>query len=231
MKSTFKKGYSYTTVSHNIAELIKGGTARPQAVAIALAAARSVFFKRYPQGALPEWLAFKSGMRMQNPVDIWDVLAEDFRGNVTLLDSFNSSSLANEFASYVERQQTGDRITVKKRAPAKRRKSNPVPPSSRSAHGTIAAQKGRAELLYYNFTGHDPSETQMIDKPVYPDVMSVIGDIDGVMYTTVRDGVTEKYIHKFKKNSRPLFCVAPDGQTLYMIGGSYEFGERGIVDK
>lgn len=173
MKSTFKKGYSYATASHNIGELIKGGTARPQAVAIALAAARSVFFRRYPQGALPAWLAFKDGKRMKNP----------------------------------------------------------VPPSSRSAHGTIAAQKGRAELLYYNFTGHDPSETQMIDKPVYPDVMSVIGDIDGVMYTTVRDGVTEKYIHKFKKNSRPLFCVAPDGLTLYMIGGSYEFGERGIVDK
>jgi len=108
---------------------------------------------------------------------------------------------------------------------------NPVPPSSRSAHGTIAAQKGRAELLYSNFTGHEPSHTEMIDKPVYPDVMSVIGDIDGIMYTTVRDGKTEKYIHEFKKNSRPLFCVSPDGKSLHMIGGSYEFGERGIEDK
>ena len=173
MMVTLKRGYSYASVTNNIVLLVNGGTPKSQAVAIALTNARSTFFKRYPGGALPAWLAFKDGKRMKNP----------------------------------------------------------VPPSSNSTHGTIAAQKGRAEMLYHNFTGHEPSETQMIDKPVYPDVMSVIGDIDGVMYTTIRDGVTEKYIHKFKKNSRPLFCVAPDGQTLYMIGGSYEFGERGIVDK
>jgi hypothetical protein len=108
------------------------------------------------------------------------------------------------------------------------RGNNPVPPSSR-AH-EIEKHARTAENLYTAFTGHDALERIAIDKPVMPDVLSVIGDIDGVLYTTVRDGVTESYIHKFKKSSRPLFCVAPDGKSIYMIGGSYNFTERGIVD-
>lgn len=168
--------------------------------------------------------------RAANPADIWDVLSEDFRGKVSILESFPSASLANEFTSRAERGQSGDRITVKKRT-TKKRAANPVPPSTRAAHGTIESQRKKAAKLYAGFTGHEPGDTIMVDKPVYPDVMSVIGDIDGIMYTTVRDGVTEKYIHRFKKNSRPLFCVAPDGLSLYMLGGAYEFGDRGIVDK
>lgn len=106
----------------------------------------------------------------------------------------------------------------------KDRYENPVPLSRET-------QKKKAELLYQNFTGHEPGDHVVIDKPDYPDVMSVIGDIDGILYTTVRDGVTEKYIHRFKKNSRPLFCVSPDGLSIHVIGGQYEFGERGIIDK
>lgn len=112
------------------------------------------------------------------------------------------------------------------------RKQNPVPKSSRSdKQRSVKNQREQAELLYEKFTGHEPGDYVLIDKPVYPDVMSVIGDIDGILYTTVRDGVTEKYIHKFKKNSRPLFCVSPDGLSIHVIGGRYEFGERGIIDK
>lgn len=112
------------------------------------------------------------------------------------------------------------------------RKKNPVPPSSRA--GKNRATRGeveKARLLYEQFTGHDGDDEVMIDKPVTPDVMCVIGDIDGIMYTTVRDGKTEKYLHKFKKSARPLFCVAPDGLSLHLIGGSYQFGDRGIIDK
>lgn len=134
--------------------------------------------------------------------------------------------LAQKFQEKVSLAKLADKKTAIKSV---RRATNPVPPSSR--HGTLESQRAKAGLLYETFTGHSPGEEIIIDRPGYPDVMSVIGDIDGIMYTTVRDGVTEKYIHKFKMNSRPLFCVAPDGLTLYMIGGSYEFGDRGIVDK
>ena len=104
------------------------------------------------------------------------------------------------------------------------RKQNPVPPSRK-------VQQRNAADLYERFTGHKATESVMVDKPVLPDVMLVVGDIDFIGYTTVRDGVTEKYIHKFTKKCRPLFSVSHDGKQLFMLGGSYDFTELGIVDK
>ena len=104
------------------------------------------------------------------------------------------------------------------------RKPNPVPPSK-------VVQRRNAADLYTRFTGHEALEEVTIDKPVLPDVMLVVGDIDGIMYTTVRDGVTEKYVHQFKKKARPLFCVSHDGKQIYLVGGEYDFTERGIVDR
>lgn len=75
-------------------------------------------------------------------------------------------------------------------------------------------------------------EPQHVDDYTVPDVDVVlkIGHLDGILYTTVRDGKTEKYIHKFKKNSRPLLTSTFDGLQLVLIGGSYHFTARGIVD-
>lgn len=108
--------------------------------------------------------------------------------------------------------------------PATPRRTNPVPPSK-------IVQARNAADLYQRFTGHDALEEVTIDKPTLPDVMLVVGDIDGIMYTTVRDGVVEKYVHQFKKSARPLFCVSHDGKQIHLIGGEYDFTERGIVDR
>jgi len=76
-------------------------------------------------------------------------------------------------------------------------------------------------------------EPEFIDKvkitPV--DVGLKIGKCDGVLYTTVRDGVTEKYIHEFKKAARPVLVASFDGKQLLLIGGSFDFTDRGIVDR
>lgn len=103
------------------------------------------------------------------------------------------------------------------------RKKNPVPASKR-------VQVRDAAKLYENFSGHDAETVAVIDKPEMPDVVLVIGELDFVGYTTVRDNQTEKYIHEFKKNCRPLLCSTSDGKTLVLIGGQYTFTERGIVD-
>lgn len=58
----------------------------------------------------------------------------------------------------------------------------------------------------------------------------IIGECDGLLYTTERDGKIEKYIHRFKKSSRPLLVSSYDGSALYIVGGRYKFTERGIVD-
>jgi hypothetical protein len=58
-----------------------------------------------------------------------------------------------------------------------------------------------------------------------------IGTLDGVLYTTVRDGVQEKYIHKFRKASRPILAAGSDGKSLHVVGDKFEFTDRGIVDR
>jgi hypothetical protein len=89
----------------------------------------------------------------------------------------------------------------------------------------------RAAALYEDFTGHRAKVVAKVKKPRYPDAVLVVGDCDGILYTTVRDGKVERYIHEFKKDSRPLFCVSPDGKTLILLGGAYSFTDRGIVDE
>jgi hypothetical protein len=92
------------------------------------------------------------------------------------------------------------------------------------------AQLRKAVSLYTGFTGHEKIEIRKISIPDYPQNMIEIGRIDGILYTTVRDGKVERYKHTFKKLSRPLFCVSPDGKQVFMIGGSFTFGDRGIED-
>jgi len=113
--------------------------------------------------------------------------------------------------------------------------SGGVPPSSRAGRKSPKRSNNRsvqkAVDLYQRFSGHDAEEIGRVEVPKFPSVAVAIGEIDGVLYTTMRDGVIEKYIHKFHKNDKPLFCVSPDGKQLLLIGGNYTFTERGIVDK
>lgn len=88
----------------------------------------------------------------------------------------------------------------------------------------------KAAALYTDFTGHSDPRLTKLKIPSYPKVILEVGKVDGILYTTVRDGVTEKYIHKFKSKARPLLAASPDGKQLLMIGGSFTFTERGIVD-
>lgn len=115
------------------------------------------------------------------------------------------------------------------------RKRNPVPPSSRlRAKATLRASERaefeRAARLYADFSGHDAGPLARVPYPQRPKVAIVVGYCDGVLYSTVRDGVKEKYIHQFKAKDRPLFLVSPDGKQLILYGGNFDFTERGIVD-
>ena len=111
-------------------------------------------------------------------------------------------------------------------------KRNPVPPSSRAGmRSATRTDIQKAADLYQRFSGHDAEEIGRINVPEMPKVGVAIGTVDGIMYSTVRDGVLEKYIHKFHKRDCPLFVVSPDGKSLFLIGGVYNFTERGIVDR
>lgn len=87
-----------------------------------------------------------------------------------------------------------------------------------------------AVKLFQDFTGHKPQYVDTVKMPV-DDVAMAVGHCDGIMYTTVRDGKTEKYIHRFKKGSRPVLAVSHDGKQLYLLAGAYTFTDRGIEDR
>lgn len=87
-----------------------------------------------------------------------------------------------------------------------------------------------AAKRFENFTGHKAEFVDRIKMESY-DTAFLIGDLDGLLYTTVRDGEKESYIHKFKKKSRPQLASSFDGKQLFILGGGYRFTERGIIDK
>jgi hypothetical protein len=84
--------------------------------------------------------------------------------------------------------------------------------------------------LLEKFSGHKPSEVlRASERPGNTGL--VIGELDFVGYTTVRDGETEKYIHRFKQKARPILAVTGKGKQLRVVGGSYQFTEAGIEDR
>lgn len=114
--------------------------------------------------------------------------------------------------------------------------SGGVPPSSRAGRSRArpgSAAYKRAADLYERFTGHDAVAVGTVEVPELRDgdVVARIGKCDGIMYTTVRDGKRERYIHEFAAADRPLLCVSEDGRQILLIGGRYLFTEKGIVDK
>ena len=84
--------------------------------------------------------------------------------------------------------------------------------------------------MYEEFSGHDAKHVDKINVN-WPDVGLMVGECDGVLYSTVRDGKLEHYIHKFKRKSRPALIASHDGKTLALVGGAFAFTDRGIVDR
>jgi hypothetical protein len=91
---------------------------------------------------------------------------------------------------------------------AKGVRMNPVPPSSRAYQSrAVRDEIEQAADLYERFSGHDAVELGTVKVPPMPKVGVAIGEIDGILYSTIRDGKLEKYIHKFRAKDRPLFVV------------------------
>ena len=83
--------------------------------------------------------------------------------------------------------------------------------------------------LYIQFRGEEPDFIESVPYVVAP-VMLLIGHLDGLLYTTRREGHIEHYKHTFAKRSRPLLASSHDGTQLYLLGGSYNFTDAGIID-
>lgn len=117
-------------------------------------------------------------------------------------------------------------VAKKKRivsAPRKARRKNPVDAANKQT------QIEHAMALFKRFRLDDP---QHIDDVAFttPTVGMVIGDCDGILYTTKRNGKVERYKHDFKKSARPLLVASWDGKQVLLVGGNYNFTQDGITD-
>lgn len=113
-----------------------------------------------------------------------------------------------------------------KALPMRLKKSNPETISK-----VLRKQVAKGVALYRKFSGMEPKFVRKVSVPKYPSTLIAIGPCDGILYTTVRDSKTEEYIHKFKRGKRPLLCSSVDGKQLFLLGGSYDFTQDGIVDR
>ena len=88
----------------------------------------------------------------------------------------------------------------------------------------------QAVQIFTSFRERKPKRLSVVDVDI-PSVVVMIGHIDALDYTTEHGKKKVLYRHEFAKGSRPLFCVSADGEQLLLIGGRFQFDERGIVDK
>lgn len=87
-----------------------------------------------------------------------------------------------------------------------------------------------ARKLFEGFRERDVSSIVTREVEI-PDVAVQIGKFHAVEYFTSHGKHRELYRHEFAGFARPDFLVSPDGRQLFILGGSYRFTARGIVDK
>ena len=101
--------------------------------------------------------------------------------------------------------------------------------TSRSKNPSNSRGVQKAAKLLEEYSGEAPNYIEEVNLKT-PKTGLLIGVLDGVLYTAIRDKEKIPYVHKFKKRSRPKLAVSADGKQLIILGGNYRFTDRGIVD-
>ncbi len=110
--------------------------------------------------------------------------------------------------------------------------SGRVPPSSRAGtRPRVKSERDRAASRYSRFTGENAELSGKVRVPPWPTVVTAIGTLDFVGYSTMRDGRLQRFRHDFHPSDAPLLCFTPDGKRIIILAGNFTFTERGIVDK
>lgn len=87
-----------------------------------------------------------------------------------------------------------------------------------------------AVKLYESFRERKPRRIGHASFKV-PAAVACMGYVEGIDYRTTHGKKVTLYHHDFAPGSRPLLAVSSDGKQLLLLGGRYQFTERGIVDK
>lgn len=110
----------------------------------------------------------------------------------------------------------------------------PKSPARKNPESRTDVALDTAAAKLEDFSGH-PARTVLKARTSNQRTGLVIGQLDQIGYITKREGInggkTTRYVHDFRKTSRPLLAVTTDGKQLHIVGGQYEFTEAGIEDR
>lgn len=152
---------------------------------------------------------------MKSPVSVLAALLEN------LPENWGDKIRDGELTIRVSAQAVDDALEILSEKPTGFR-MNPAPRRN---------EIQRAAKLYKDFTGHIVTKAAQVALPGLPTVGLAIGPCLGIMYSTVRDGKREKYLHQFRKGSQPLVVVGSDGDSVLLLGGAFTFTNRGFEDR
>jgi hypothetical protein len=162
--------------------------------------------------------------RRKNP------LVDDGRGGKVYLYGSGSSGPSRGPRQKSGRRQTSRQEHFVPRTAAEAAKLSGTAAKSPIKNPSVREGLAQASERLKNFSGHKATEVLRVNDR-NPKTGLVIGSLDGVLYTTTRDGKVEKYIHRFRRKSRPLLAASSDGKSLKIVGGRFEFTEAGIEDR
>jgi hypothetical protein len=98
------------------------------------------------------------------------------------------------------------------------------------ATAPLVVRRLRAAKAYTDFTGDLPRQSTTVQLDDEPAAGYRLGSLVGVAYEATRDGITDKYFHRFARGARPDLVAKDDGSQLYITRGAYKVGRRGIED-
>lgn len=83
--------------------------------------------------------------------------------------------------------------------------------------------------LYTSFREKRPTKLARL-KIDLPRVVAAMGHVEALDYRTTHAGKVTLYRHQFAQGSRPILAVSGNGKQLMLLGGHYEWTDRGIED-
>lgn len=237
MSLPFPSTIARDRVIANARHLEAEGTPKGLAYAQAFNEARKNYFKRYPEGLLPDWLSVDRNKRRREDytADGKPFRAQPFTENPAPRRSVQVSSAARLYTDFTG-HEADEYVTVNN--PGIRFKVGFIvghvlgfeldtvlgPADYRFAPN----DKGGLPALTVSHTGRDVAFIGGDYGPLLQEGLDK-SKITAIMYRTVRDGRTENYRHPFAKFAQPALSVI-DARTAKMSGGSYRFTDRGFVD-
>jgi hypothetical protein len=137
---------------------------------------------------------------------------------------------ANEWLRAFRKDEPGIEFKVSRSRPKEKARKNPARRKDWQPRWVREAEATKADALLESFSGSRASkEIRATVRPITTGL--VVGKLSGVMYAADRGDGVHEYCHRFKTSSRPLLIADHDGTQLGIVGGRYQFTDRGIVDR